>query len=569
MMMMKQRNIFMLAVAFTLSMFTTGCTESDDLTDITSAKQNQQQEQPKPEEDAPLTDDFSAQLAAIDGVADVVVETAKDEETGQVNRFYTFTVPQFVDHNDYSKGTFKQRVRILLNADRDLKAPVVLYTHGYNMMNNAGEVYVPEMTNYLKANTLFVEHRYFGKSLPEPFENLDFTYLYADQAARDLHLVISLMKQTVFKESGKWTSTGVSKDGITTGLYAYYSDKYGWDDIDLYMPFCAPFLPATPTSCDDLKMGQYLYNECGKGYPAGSKEERGYQLIRKIPAALLQDKELYETCLRYFHKKKPQEYLDVIRDFARNEENVTAGVIYCYYQELFMKFSYQTFPDWADLVPDVDKALINATTDVEKQLKQKAAQQVAEFIFMSMDELSAIISNSAIPYLEPGHASKQPTGMMPKTLTDNELLEVRSTDDAMPYYVQAVRELGNIRLDVSALDGLHFPGSTNDFGFLTATISRQSETSQLYNRYADQWDGGQLMKSFLQWVKTQNKYNMIFCYSQNDPWTGGAIDPGTNPRVRLSICRNGTHNDKFLNPQYYSETEKQTLLGYVKTFLGL
>ena len=76
------------------------------------------------------------------------------------------------------------------------------------------------------------------------------------------------------------------------------------------------------------------------------------------------------------------------------------------------------------------------------------------------------------------------------------------------------------------------------------------------------------MKSFRQWVKTQNKYNMIFCYSRNDPWTGGAIDPGTNPKVRLSICRDGVHQDEFLNDEFYSEQERQTLLGYVNSFLG-
>ena len=124
-------------------------------------------------------------------------------------------------------------------------------------------------------------------------------------------------------------------------------------------------------------------------------------------------------------------------------------------------------------------------------------------------------------------------------------------------------------MDFSALDGLNFPGSSGDFGFLAATISQQYEISTLYHRYANQWDGGALMKSFRQWVKTQNKYNMIFCYSANDPWTGGAIDESTNPKVKLFICRNGTHNDYFLKPDYYSEAEKQELLGYVNSYLGM
>ena len=129
--------------------------------------------------------------------------------------------------------------------------------------------------------------------------------------------------------------------------------------------------------------------------------------------------------------------------------------------------------------------------------------------------------------------------------------------------------MGNIRLDLSSLDGLNFPGSVNDFGFLAASVAHQFEISVLYHRYAHQWDGGQLMKSFRQWVKTQDKYNMIFGYAANAPWTAGAIDESTNPKVKRIICRNGTHNDYFLNADYYTEAEKQQLIGYVRSYLGI
>ena len=129
--------------------------------------------------------------------------------------------------------------------------------------------------------------------------------------------------------------------------------------------------------------------------------------------------------------------------------------------------------------------------------------------------------------------------------------------------------MGNIRLDLSSLDGLNFLGSVNDFGFLAATVSHQFDLSVLYHRYAPQWDGGKLMKNFRQWVKTQNKYNMIFGYSYNDPWTAGAIDESTNPKVKRIICRNGIHNDQFLNSDYYTEAEKQQMQDYIRNFIGL
>ena len=531
-----------------LSMFTIGCTESDELTEIIAENEQKENSSDTPD---PTIDEVAKALDAIDFVTDIRMEDVADVASGETRRYYTFFFVQLVDHNDPSKGYFKQQARIRIST-KGLTAPVVLYTHGYNMpeIKNCD---ASEISDYLDASTLWVEHRYFNNSLPEPFENLEFTYLNADQAAQDLHAIVSLMKQVVFKQSGKWVSTGVSKDGITTGLYAYYSDKYGWDDIDLYMPFCAPFLEATPESCDDPKMGQYLYETSGSGYPAGSQEALAYQRLRQIPTALIQNKELRDACLRLYHEKDPTDYVEVINTFGRDEESVTAGVLHLYFHYLHGKFSYVPFKKWAGMVPEVNDA-----------------ERMSKFIMMSEEELLKMISNennvdNTYTYNEtPNSAVSEP-----RVLSDDELLQFRGINPSMPYHVQAVRELGNIRMDLSSLNGLNFPGSTNDFGYLAATVSHQFEISVLYQRYAHQWDGGKLMKSFRQWVKTQNKYNMIFGYSFNDPWTGGAIDESTNPKVKRIICRNGTHTDAFLDPECYTEEEKQLLLSWIHDFIGL
>lgn len=536
----------MLTAVVTLSMFTTGCTESDELTEIKPS--SEQKEEPSDSTES-TSDEFSQRLAAIQGVYNVEIDDVKDENSGEVRRFYTFFVEQLIDHNDPSTGYFKQQVRISISK-KGLTAPVVLNTCGYNM-NEVKSCNVPEITDFLNASTLWVEHRYFNNSLPEPFEDLDFTYLNADQAAHDLHAIVSIMKNTVFKQGGKWVSTGVSKDGITTALYAYYSDIYGWDDIDLYMPFCAPFLEATPESCDDPKVGQYLYDICGSGYPAESQEYTAYQRLRQIPTALIQNKELRDASLRLYHEKDPQNYVDVINTFGRDEEKVTAGALHLYFHFLFEKFSYVPFNMWASLVPDIN--------DVK---------QMSQFIMMDEGELRQKIKGENT-YGYDYEYEPDPAVSEPKVLSDDELLAMRGTLSTMPYYVQAVRELGNTRMDLSSLNGLHFPGSTSDFGFLAATVSRQFEVSVLYQRYAPQWDGGQLMKSFHQWVKTQSKYDMIFGYSYNDPWTAGAIDESTNPKVKRIICKNGTHDDSFLDPEFYTEEEKQLLLSWVRGFLGL
>ena len=571
---MKTNKIFMLTMVMALSMFTIGCTESDDMTEITPQQEKQKQQ----ETETPLSDDFSETLEAIQGVSDVTVEDNVNLETETVTRYYTFYVQQFVDHSDLAKGTFKQRVRISLSPE-GVKAPVVFYSHGYSMPDKVDNIYVPTIATQLKASTLFIEHRYFGKSLPEPFEDLNFTYLYAEQAANDLHAIITLLKQTVFKESGKWISTGVSKDGITTGLYAYFSDPANrhynntetWNDIDLYMPFCAPFLEGTPTSCDDPKMGKYLYEECGKGYAAGSQEAIAFERLQRIPKALLQDMALRNICMSLYHQKDPDEYLDVINTFGRTEENATAGLLFTYFGNLFGKFSYVPFKQWSYLVPDIDAATQTATTAEEETAKIVAISQLAGFIFMDENELLALLQQQAADDDESSIAdnySYPSDGQEPSALTDAELLSLRGTDYTMPYYVQAARELGSIHMEYTVLNGLNYPGSTQDFGYLATSVGKQLETKKVYERYSGDWDGGKLMKDFRQWVKTQSKYNMIFAYSHNDPWTGGAIDDSTNPKVKRIIARNGTHNDSFLNPDCYTEEEKQQLLGWVRDYLG-
>lgn len=88
--------------------------------------------------------------------------------------------------------------------------------------------------------------------------------------------MVQAFRQTVFPDN-KWVATGISKGGISTTLYAFYSTQYGWNDIDLYVPFCAPFLTGSPASCADTSVHEYTVNSCGSGYPAGSTEAVAYQ----------------------------------------------------------------------------------------------------------------------------------------------------------------------------------------------------------------------------------------------------------------------------------------------------
>ncbi|MBK8556640.1 MAG: hypothetical protein IPL65_13115 [Lewinellaceae bacterium] len=76
-----------------------------------------------------------------------------------------------------------------------------------------------------------IEHRYFGRSVPD---SLDWQYLTLEQVTADLHHINQLFRQIY---AGKWISTGISKGGQTTIFYRYFYPN----DVDVSIPYVAPF----------------------------------------------------------------------------------------------------------------------------------------------------------------------------------------------------------------------------------------------------------------------------------------------------------------------------------------
>lgn len=136
---------------------------------------------------------------------------------------YELQVRQPVDHEDPSKGYFYQRAYL---SHRSFDAPMVLATEGYHRPSNR----LYELTDYLDANQLDVEHRYFGTSLPK---DPDYKYLNLEQAAADLHRVRELFGQVY---GHPWVSTGISKGGQTAIFYRYFYP----DDVAASVPYVAP-----------------------------------------------------------------------------------------------------------------------------------------------------------------------------------------------------------------------------------------------------------------------------------------------------------------------------------------
>jgi hypothetical protein len=140
---------------------------------------------------------------------------------------YEISIPQYIDHNDPDKGTFRQRIFI---SHKSQDKPVVFITEGYSAAYGKYPLANSELTSYLDANQIVSDHRYFGESVPEP---LDWQYLTVENAAGDHHRIIELFKNYY---QGKWISTGVSKGGQTAMFHRYFYP----DDVDVTVGYVCP-----------------------------------------------------------------------------------------------------------------------------------------------------------------------------------------------------------------------------------------------------------------------------------------------------------------------------------------
>lgn len=166
--------------------------------------------------------DLKEKLTSLAGISGI-----ESLESAVYPEKYVVRITQPVDPKHPEAGTFTQRVVIgHVGFDR----PTVLVTEGYGGAYALNPNYQEELTQLLDANLIFVEHRYFLESTPEP---CDWAYLTAENSAYDLHNVNRTFRQLY---TGKWISTGISKGGQTTMLYRAFFP----DDVDISVPYVGP-----------------------------------------------------------------------------------------------------------------------------------------------------------------------------------------------------------------------------------------------------------------------------------------------------------------------------------------
>lgn len=165
-----------------------------------------------------LTDRLNA-LSAVSGVKTL-------QSTDGLEKLVCF-VNQQLDWKDEAEGSFAQRVII---KHRGFDRPTVMVTEGYGAAYALHPGYQEELSTLLEANLVFVEHRYFLESTPQP---CDWSHLTVENSAGDYHHIRNLLRKVY---PGKWFTTGISKGGQTTMFYRTFYPN----DVDGSVSYVAP-----------------------------------------------------------------------------------------------------------------------------------------------------------------------------------------------------------------------------------------------------------------------------------------------------------------------------------------
>jgi hypothetical protein len=427
-----------------------------------------------------------AALKSIENVGDL--KPFMNEHFGQA---YYFNYRQLVDHNDSTKGTFKQQV-VLSFVDKD--APTILHTQGYslssesnpNIINNRlDSISAPHLLSALSEdygekgydlNCVQVEYRYHGFSLPEGDRNV-FNYLSAEQQSKDLHAIVTDLKKALITGDGKWLSTGSSKGGVTSVQYAYYDEMYGWNDIDVHVPFVAPIM----TQVSDIRIGDYMITESSK---------EALPLLEKAYKKLVDDPDIAQATLDAFYADRTKKGIEINPDSAYLF--TLSGVM----NNLFYVESYGDFDTWTKLIP----------TENDKP-------EYYAYFFM-------LDNNSQDIYRKSANARGP--------------LRMRNS----PFEMQISIDLGNMGDNLSwFLEGKLL--SASDKAYLKGLMEGYKNSKVL-----------DLQVKVLKNLETTTK-KMIFVYGEDDPWTGAAIPDPKNPNVKKYIVPHGSHTDDFTTYIWY------------------
>ena len=187
-------------------------------------------------------------------------------------------VNQQLDWNNPAAGDFNQRVIL---KHRGFDKPTVMVTEGYGADYALNPAYTEELSTLLDANLVFVEHRYFLESTPNP---CNWDYLTVANSAGDYHHIRQLLGKIY---TGKWFTTGISKGGQTTMFYRTFYPN----DVDGSVSYVAPL----NKSLEDGRHEPFLKN---------IKDEPARKAIRDFQTKVLQRRETIQPIFEDYCNRK-------------------------------------------------------------------------------------------------------------------------------------------------------------------------------------------------------------------------------------------------------------------------
>ena len=511
----------------------------------------------KPDEPEEVVKTASEVLKEIEGVSDIKEE--KDEDGNSVTSFY-FKQP--IDHKNPAAGTFVQYCVLHYKGS---KHTTVMHTHGYSITTSKNaKVRQLELAKILDANYLAVEHRYYYRStigLSEEDTNKGISsnkvkadywkYNTAEQSTADLHNIVTALKKSGYFD-GKWVSSGVSKNGILTALYAYFYPN----DMDVYVPFCAPFCDGAETT----GIGKWLTNE------SGGKGTDLQKAVWDVLNRMTTDDKLRDELANLYKEEhggdaKIQKY---------STATAMLALTYDYMANMFYKFCYRPTDEWDGVIPNENSSAelyygfitLGKTKYWErlKNLRQLWDDEELKGDDDYEDEIDDDYEDE-----EDWDFDEDDDPMSSRRAASSWTLKFHSFLNTI-YFVHAASELGYFLYDWTILPENHLLSDSN------IKWLKNKQTITRYNKWYDVKYDDRMMKSFLDFVKnnrTKDKCKMLFVYGGNDPWTGAAIpDPDKDdPCVKKYVVPNGTHNAFLTNPEYYRPEDKDYIVNTVKEWL--
>ena len=388
-----------------------------------------------------------------------IVSIEKRPNVSHFDENYVLWFEQLIDHNDSTKGRFRQRV--FLGFENPAQ-PVIVELSGYGIgSENAGE-----LASHYNANQLSIEHRYFNDSRPE---EIDWNTLTVENAAKDQAIIIDAIRNALYPKA-KFISTGISKGCQTTMAHRSYFPK----NVDA----CVCYVGPLNFDREDPRIFEFLKN-------VGPAEERA-----KV-------KDFQELCF-----ENRSALLEILKAKATEkgmswEFGVEKAIDYSILEYSFAYWQWGTDPNTIPLKPASAEVIYEHLFDVVGYgfFEEHAVENLQPYFWAALTE-QGIYGYETIPFQKYMHTDKMYT------------FDWAFPDDITKVYDLKPMQRIKTFLDSNAEKMLFIYGENDAWSSTAVELTENANKRELYKFVKAKGDHKTRIKSFD--AETQKKiYDII------------------------------------------------------------